>query len=120
MLDGGFKLRKWMTNDARVRGKIESDQSDVVTQREEAEKVVINDTTVTKRTKSNSNADVTHKAVSEKDISYAKSSVHMQLGCKGQKVPGLAWDYEEDTISLDLRAIARRAEGLPATKRNTL
>ena len=33
---------------------------------------------------------------------------------------GLAWDYEEDTISLDLRAIARRAEGLPATKRNTL
>lgn len=33
---------------------------------------------------------------------------------------GLAWDYEEDTISLDLRAIARRAEDLPATKRNTL
>ena len=29
MLDGGFKLRKWMRNDARVRGKIESDSSDV-------------------------------------------------------------------------------------------
>lgn len=80
MLDGGFKLRKWMTNDARVRGKIESDSSDVVTQREEAEKDVTNDTTVTKRTKSDSNADVTHKAVSEEDISYAKSSVGMQLG----------------------------------------
>lgn len=30
MLDGGFKLRKWMTNDASVRGKNESDSSDVV------------------------------------------------------------------------------------------
>ena len=46
----------------------------------------------------------------------------MQMGCRGQKVLGLAWNYEEDTISisLDLSAIARRAEGLPATKRNTL
>ena len=77
-------------------------------------------TTVTKRTKSDSNAEVTHKAISEEGISYAKSSVGMQLGCKGQKVLGLAWDYEEDTISLDLSATARCAEGLPATKRNTL
>lgn len=61
MLDGGFKLRKWMRNDARVRGKIESDSSDVVTQRKEAEKDVTNDTTESKRTKSDSNADVTHK-----------------------------------------------------------
>ena len=44
----------------------------------------------------------------------------MQLGCKGQKVLGLAWDYEEDTINLDLSAIARHAEGLSVTKRNTL
>lgn len=61
MLDGGFKLRKWMTNDARVRGKIESDSSDVVTQRAVAREDMTNDTTVTKKTKSNSNAEVTHK-----------------------------------------------------------
>ena len=44
----------------------------------------------------------------------------MSLGTKGQKVLGLAWDFEEDTISLDLAAIAKRAEGLTATRRNTL
>ena len=33
---------------------------------------------------------------------------------------GLAWDYEADVISFDLTEIAERAEGLPATKRNTL
>ena len=65
-----------------------------------------NDKTVTKRTKSDSNAEVTREAFSEQDISYAKSSVGMQLGCKGQKVLGLAWDYEEDTISPDLSANA--------------
>ena len=119
MLDGGFKLRKWITNDASVRGKIENDSSDVVT-RKVVEDDVTNDTIMTKKTKSDSNVELTHKAVSEEYISYAKSSVSMQMGCKGQKVLGLAWDYEEDTISLDLSAITRRAEGLPATTRNTL
>ena len=110
-----------MTNDAIVRCKIESDSSDVVTQRDVAGDYVTNDTTVTKMTKSaDSNTEVTRKGISEEDTKYAKSCVGMQLGCKGQKVLGLAWDYEEDTISLDLSAIARRAEGLPATKRNTL
>ena len=41
------------------------------------------------------------------------------MGSKGQKVLGLTWNSEEDTISLDLAAIAKRAEGLTATKRNT-
>lgn len=44
----------------------------------------------------------------------------MQMECKGQGVLGLTSYYKEDTISLDLSAIAERAEGLPATKRNTL
>ena len=42
------------------------------------------------------------------------------LGSKGLKVLGLAWDFDEDTITLDLAAIAKRSEGLPATKRDTL
>ena len=42
------------------------------------------------------------------------------MGSKGAKVLGLAWDFEEDTISLDLAAIAKRAEGLTTTKRNSL
>ena len=108
-----------MTNDASVRGKIENDSSDVVT-RKVVEDDVTNDTIVTKKTKSDSSVELTDKAVSEEDISYAKSSVGMQMRCKGQKGLELAWDYQEDMISLDLSAIARHAEGLPATKRNTL
>ena len=56
----------------------------------------------------------------EEDITYAKSSVGMRLGCKGQKVLGLAWDYEVDVINFDLTETAERAKGLPARKQNTL
>ena len=44
----------------------------------------------------------------------------MKLGCKGHKVLGCEWDYEADVITVDLISVAQRADGLPATKRNTL
>ena len=91
MSEGGFKLRKWLTNDDEVRKKIQTDSA----------------------------CNEAQRPVSEEDDSYAKSSLHA-LGSKGQKVLGLAWDFDEDTISLDLTVIAKRSEGLPATKRNTL
>ena len=97
MSEGGFKFRKWLTNDDSLREKIQND--------------------------SHGNKEV-ERPVSEEDDSHAKSSLPlsllMPLGSKGQKVLGLAWDSEVDTISVDLAAIARRAEGLIATKRNTL
>ena len=91
MAEGGFKLRKWLTNDARERAKMTNeaqigDKQDLVT---------------------------------EEYISYARSSVGMKLGSKGQKVLGCEWEYEADVLSLDLTAIAQHAEGLPDTKRNT-
>ena len=92
MQEGGFKLRKWLTNDDSVRAKIQT--ASVVKEIE--------------------------RPVSEEDDSYAKSSLYMPLGSKGQKVLGLARDFEKDAISLDLAAIAKRAEGLTARKRNTL
>lgn len=93
MSEGGFKLRKCLTNDDSLREKIQND--------------------------SHGNKEV-ERPVSEEDDSYAKSSLLMPLGSKGQKVLGSAWDSQEETISLDLPAIARRAEGLIATKRKTL
>ena len=75
-----FKLRKWLTNDDSVRAKIQT--ASVVKEIE--------------------------RPVSEDD-SYAKLSLYMPLGSKGQKVLRLMWDFEEDTISLDLAAIAKRA-----------
>ena len=92
MSEGGFKLRKWLTNDDEVRKKIQTDSACNEAQR---------------------------RPVSEEDDSYVKSSLHA-LGSKGQRVLGLAWDFDKDTLSLDLAVIAKRSEGLPATKRNTL
>ena len=77
MQEGGFKLRKWLTNDDSVRAKIQT--ASVV-------------------------KEIKHP-VSEEDDSYAKSSLCMPLGSKGQKVLGLAWDFEEDAISFDLTAM---------------
>ena len=60
------------------------------------------------------------RPISEEDDSYAKLSLYIPLGSKSQKVLGSASDFEKDAISLDLVAIAKCAEGLTATKRNTL
>ena len=90
MAGGGFNMRKWLTNDSQVRARIEID------------------------------AKADSAPVREEDITYAKSSVGLRLGCKGQKVLGLAWDYEVDVISFDLRETAEHTRGLTAAKRNTL
>ena len=92
MADGGFKFRKWLTNDPSVREKIKKDLID----------------------------EVKLDPVSAENVTYAKSSLGLKMGSNGQKVLGLSWDFEQDTITLELTAIAKRAEDLPATKRNTL
>ena len=65
MSEGGFKLRKWLTNDASVRERIKKDLID----------------------------DVKLDPVSEENATYAKSSLGMQLGSNGQKVLGLSWVF---------------------------
>ena len=59
-------------------------------------------------------------SVSAENVMYAKSSLGLKMGSNGQKVLGLPWDFEQDTIILELTAITKRTEDLPATKRNTL
>ncbi|XP_074623309.1 uncharacterized protein LOC141881432 [Acropora palmata] len=92
MAEGGFKLRKWLTNDPSVRERIKKDLID----------------------------DVKRDPVTAENVTYAKSSLGLKMGSNGQKVLGLSWDFEEDTITLELTVIAERAKDLPATKRNTL
>ena len=92
MAEGGFKLRKWLTNDPQVRAKMATESQ------------------------TGDNQDV----VTEEDISYAKSSVCMKLGSKGQKVLGCEWDYEVNVIAVDLTSVVQHAEGFPATKWNTM
>ena len=55
MAQGGFKLRKWLTNDAQVRAEKETDTP----------------------------LENKQVSVSEEDTTYAKSSMGMKLGPKG-------------------------------------
>ena len=54
--------------------------------------------------------------VSAENVTYTKSSLGLKMGSNGQKVLGLSWDFEHDTITLELTTIAKRAEDQPATK----
>jgi len=64
--EGGFKLRKWLTNDGSIRERIKKD--------------LIN--------------DVKCDPVSAENVTYAKSSLGLKVGSTGQKVLGLSWDFE--------------------------
>jgi len=58
--EGGFKLRKWLTNEGSVRERIRKDLID----------------------------DVKRDPVSTENITYAKSSLGLKMGSKGQKILG--------------------------------
>ncbi|RUA05998.1 MAG: hypothetical protein DSY43_03210 [Gammaproteobacteria bacterium] len=90
MQSGGFKLRKWITNDEQVRGHITREE--VGAQCEKG----------------------------KDEISYAQTTVGVQMGSKGQKVLGLEWEREQDKIVFDLTAIHNKVSQEVSTKRNVL
>ena len=94
MANGGFKLRKWKTNDPKLKERIGSIE-----------------TTVAK-------LEVVKRL--EDEETYAKSKLESQGGSKGEKVLGIVWNCASDTFHLNLAHIAERAEGLDPTKRNVL
>lgn len=83
MESGGFRLRKWKTNDPTLRQKIWESEKDVPQQ-------VIRSL--------------------EEDETYAKSKLVPQSGTKGEKVLGLAWNLQNDTIRFNFEHIARKKE----------
>ena len=93
MSKGGFTLRKWKTNDPGLREMISTCESNKTTR------------------------EVGRLGDEE---TYAKSKLEPQGGTKGEKVLGLAWDCENDTLHFNFQHIADKAKGLEATKRNVL
>ena len=93
MSKGGFKLRKWKTNDPGLR-----------------EKICASETSQIKR-------EIRRL---DDEESYAKSKLEPQGGTKGEKVLGLAWNCESDKIHFSFAHVADRAKSLEATKRNVL
>ena len=93
MVKGGFTVRMWKTNDPGLREMISTCESKKTT-REVGR-------------------------LEDKETS-TKSKLEPQGGTKGEKVLGLAWDCENDTLHFNFQHIADKAKGLEATKRNVL
>ena len=94
LAEGGFKLRKWKTNDSVLKASIDSAEQTVPA----GNKLGRLDEVET----------------------YAKSTLGPLGETKSEMVLGVHWNSDADEIRFDLTAIATRAKELPATKRNTL
>jgi len=96
LAEGGFRLRKWKTNDRELKVSIDPQKQSGST----GSKVVRLD----------------------EEETYAKATLGLAAqGCaKSEKVLGVVWDSELDVIKFMLTPIADKAEGLVPTKRNVL
>ena len=92
MAAGGFRLRKWMTNDKALRDRIERNESNATSARNEEEETFAKVTLGT-------GAKVSERC---------------------QKVLGLSWDCEKDCIEFSFKKLADRAREMKLTKRNLL
>ena len=91
MAKGGFRLRKWLTNDPNLRaemGKVEKEGA-------ASENV-------------------------EDDQSYAKATLGNTQDTEIEKVLGMKWDCTSDEFLFSFDKIVERAEMLEPTKRNIL
>ena len=80
----GFRLRKWKTNDLNLRQKIEPSEPGM-----HQGKII--------------------PAV-EEDETCAKSKLDPHSGAEGEKVLGLGWNIENDTIHFEFKLISRKKE----------
>ena len=91
MNEGGFKLRKWRTNDSKLRAQIQESTTDLENKISEAE-----------------------------EQTYAKEMLACQTGGQFGKVLGLEWDCVRDLIRFEFDHLTEKAQNLEPTKRNVL
>lgn len=91
--EGGFTLRKFISNSTKLIVKIQSE--DPVSQ-------------------------LQLKPVEPEDASYAQSLLHTELDttAQGQKVLGVLWNYITDSLIFDLTKVASMASTMEPTERN--
>ena len=92
LAESGFKLRKWKTNHKDLREKIAKDD-----------------------TKS-----LNETRIKNEQESYAKSTLGTEVSERCEKVLGMSWDCERDTIRFSFQHIISAAEKVKRTKRNVL
>ena len=92
LASGGFKLRKWMTNDKALKDLIEQDE----------------------------NRKPENASVTTEEESFAKFTLGSEVSKNCPKVLGLPWDFENDVIHFNFEKIVAKAQEIPPTKRNLL
>ncbi|KAK3700757.1 hypothetical protein QZH41_010939, partial [Actinostola sp. cb2023] len=94
MGSGGFKLRKWLTNNPDLRDKIEMTERQV--------------------------GEANSRRLDEMQT-YAKASLATQsVSATAQKVLGVAWNCETDTVHFSFEQAAAKAKEKEPTKRNVV
>ena len=98
MKDGGFNLRKWLSNSKEVMSEIN-----------------------TREVKEESKPPV-YMNITEDDQSFAKTSLKQTeaVDNEGTKVLGLIWDTEADTFIFNFENLTAKTREAPATKRTIL
>ena len=92
MAEGGFKLRKWKTNDEVLRGLIARDE----------------------------NHETANESVTNEEETYAKLTLGSETNKSCPKVLGLPWDCENDLICFSFEKIVEKAQEIRPTKRSLL
>lgn len=103
MMMGGFNLRKWCSNSADLRSRIQSMESESNAQQE---------------------SDPAQKQeIIEEDLSYAKLLLRTESSNSHQteqKVLGLNWNFARDTFVFRINDIVKLVNELPSSKRSIL
>ena len=95
LASGGFKLRKWMTNDKALKDLIEEDEN-------------------------RKPENVKPESVTTEEESFAKFTLGSEVSKNCPKVLGLPWDFENDVIQFNFEKIVAKAQEIPPTERNLL
>ena len=92
LASGGFKLRKWMTNDKALKDLIEQDE----------------------------NCKPENASVTTEEETFAKFTLGSEVSKNCPKVLGLLWDFENDVIHFNFEKVVAKAQEVPPTKQNLL
>ena len=92
LASGGFKLRKWMTNDKALKDLIEQDE----------------------------NCKPENASVTTEEDTFAKFTLGSEVSKNCPKVLGLLWDFENDVIHFNFEKVVAKAQEVPPTKQNLL
>ena len=111
LAEAGFNLRKFMSNSAELRERIQCNESNPVT----SENIV-------EPERMQSSQDIPERDVTEEDKTYAKSTLGALEDATSteQKVLGVRWNYVNDKFVFQLGEIASLARDTEPTKRNVV